>query len=65
MLEHGAEQPLVAPDRLVEIVDRNADVMDALRADEAERYPAGSAPSARTTPTASEESDSGVTSAKT
>ena len=65
MLEDGAAQMLIAADRLVEIVDGNADVMDAPGVDDAERYPEVSAPRARTTPTASEESESGVTPANT
>ncbi len=65
MLEDRAEQPLVAPDRLVEVVNGDADVVDSSRADDGERYPVGSAPSARTTPTASEESESGVTPSNT
>ena len=31
VLELGAEQPLVRPERLVEVSDRNAEVMDAAR----------------------------------
>jgi len=65
MFEDGAEQPLVAPDRLVEVRNGDADVVNASRADDGERYPVGSAPSARTTPTASEESESGVTPTNT
>jgi len=62
MLETSGEEALVRRDRLVEIRDGDADVMDALHGRDAIRAGQSRIGSARTVPIVSDERDSGATS---
>ena len=62
MLETSGEEALVRRDRLVEIRDGDADVMDALHGRDAIRAGQSRMGSARTVPIVSDDRDSGATS---